>query len=93
MTPKSQGQSVSKLIIFCGILFVHWGAQFAAWNLANQMFPNRVPWQILSVPLMLMAGSTPNASFWLLATLNSVLWAAALTYLIQLLVRGQRATN
>lgn len=84
---------MSKVIIFCGILLVHWGGQFAAWNYANAMFPNRVPWEILSVPLMLMAGSTPNAAFWVLATLNSALWALAGSFLIQLLVRGQRAVR
>jgi len=42
---------------------------------------------------MLMAGSTPNAAFWVLATLNSALWALAGSFLIQLLVRGQRAVR
>lgn len=84
---------MAKVVIFCGILIVHWGAQFAAWMYANAIFPNRLPWEILSAPLMLIAGSAPNAAFWVIATLNSVLWAAVGAYLIQLIVRSQTAAR
>ena len=78
---------MSKVVIFFGILIVHWGAQFAAWVYANAVFPNRLPWDILSAPLMLAAESLSGPAFWVLAALNSLLWAAAGTYLIRLLAR------
>jgi hypothetical protein len=78
---------MTKVVIFCGILIVHWAGQFLAWSYANAVFPHPLAWEILSAPLMLVADALPRGAFWVMATLNSALWAAVGTYLIRLLAR------
>ena len=73
---------MAKTIVFCGILVVHWIGQFLAWSHAESSAPMRVTWKILAAPLVPTVGSLANQYFWAVASLNSVLWAAVLTYIV-----------
>jgi hypothetical protein len=39
-------------------------------------------WAILSAPLVQLAGSFASQYFWIVAELNSLLWAAALSFIV-----------
>jgi hypothetical protein len=69
-----------RALVFLGFLFTHWIAQFMAWSYAGRNAPARVLWIVLATPLMYVVGSLANQYFWIVASLNSVLWATALTY-------------
>ena len=71
-----------KTLIFSGVLILHWIVQFMAWSYAERSAPMRVLWNILATPLMHVGGSITNQYFWIVATANSVLWAAALTFVV-----------
>lgn len=73
---------MAKTLIFFGILTAHWIAQFLVWSYADRSAPARVVWNVLASPLIHLAGSLTNQYFWIVASLNSVLWAAALTYIV-----------
>ena len=69
-------------MIFVVVLITHWIAQFVGWAYAERSAPMRMLWTITAFPLLHVANSLANQYFWTLATLNSVTWAAAFTYLI-----------
>jgi hypothetical protein len=71
-----------RTLVFFGFLFTHWIAQFIAWSYAGRNAPARVLWIVLATPLIHVVGSLANQFFWIVASLNSVLWATALTYII-----------
>jgi hypothetical protein len=69
-----------KTLVFFGFLFTHWIAQFIAWSYTRGNAPARVLWIVLATPLIYVVGSLADEYFWIVASLNSVLWATALTY-------------
>jgi len=71
---------MARILIFVSILVVHWTAQFLAWSYALRNGSMRVLWSILATPLVHLNTSIGNQYFWVIATANSVLWAAILTY-------------
>jgi len=71
-----------KPLLFFVILIVHWVAQFLAWSYAESSGSMRVLWNVLATPLVHVAGSLANEYFWMIASLNSRLWATALTFII-----------
>jgi hypothetical protein len=73
---------MGKTFVFFGILTVHWVAQFLAWSYAERSAAIRLLWKILATPLVHAAGSFANQYFWAVATANSILWAAILTYVV-----------
>ena len=72
---------MGRLLVFSAILIVHWTTQFLAWSYAEYSTLWRVVWNILATPLIHAAGSYSNQYFWIVASLNSVLWAAVFTYI------------
>jgi hypothetical protein len=73
---------VMKVLLFAAILVGHWLMQFLTWSYAMRSAPARLLWNMLSTPLLHLNGSIANQHFWALLTLNSVLWAATLTYIL-----------
>ena len=73
---------MARTLIFVGILVLHWIAQFLAWSYADRSAQTRVLWNVLATPLVHAAGSFTNQYFWIVASLNSVLWAVVWTYVI-----------
>lgn len=71
-----------KTLVFFGVLVIHWVIQFVAWSAAERSAPMRVLWNILATPLVHLGGSVTNQHFWIVATANSILWAAILTYVV-----------
>jgi len=74
-----------KTLLFLVILIVHWVMQFLAWSYAESSGSMRVLWNVLATPLVHVTGSLANEYFWAIASLNSFLWAAALTFIIDIL--------
>jgi hypothetical protein len=75
-------KNISKMTVFLGILVVHWIVQFVAWSYAERNYLMRLLWKIWSTPLLEATGSLANEYFWFVATANSLLWSAALTYVV-----------
>jgi hypothetical protein len=77
-------KATTRIIIFFGIFAAHWVTQFVAWSYAERSgrMEVQVLWKILGAPLIDVAGSFADRNFWAVASLNSVLWAVVLTYLI-----------
>lgn len=77
--PPMRSATIAKSLVFLGFLSAHWIAQFVAWSQAER---GRAPvlWGVLSFPLV--RGSLADQYFWTMASLNSALWAAGLTYLV-----------
>ena len=71
-----------KTIVFFSILILHWSAQFIAWSYTERSASVRVLWNILATPLVHVSGSFANQYFCTVATANSLLWAAVLTYFV-----------
>ena len=71
---------MKKALIF-GLLFaVHSGAQFWSWAYALRNNTASQFWDILSAPLIPLAGYLASQYFWIVAELNSLLWAAVLSF-------------
>ncbi len=77
-----KGSGMGRALVFCGILIFHWISQFLAWTYAEHNALMRLLWNILATPLIHAAGSYNNQYFWVVASLNSLLWAAVLTYFV-----------
>jgi hypothetical protein len=75
-------KALSRTLLFVGMLAVHWIAQFLAWSYAQRNGSMRMLWNILATPLVHIAGSLTNDYFWVIASLNSALWAGIATYLL-----------
>jgi hypothetical protein len=73
---------MTKPLIFCGVLIVHWIAQFLAWSYSERSASMRVLWKVLAAPLVHLAGPFATQYFWVVASLNSALWAAVITYIV-----------
>jgi hypothetical protein len=71
-----------KTFSFVAILVGHWIAQFVAWAMAERTSSLHVVWGILSSPLIQLSGSLTDQYFWVIATANSILWAAVVTWVI-----------
>jgi hypothetical protein len=71
-----------RVLLFALIFAAHWVAQFLAWSLAEKSAALRLVWNILAAPLIHVGGSLVESQFWMVASLNSALWAAVLTGLI-----------
>jgi hypothetical protein len=68
---------MAKPLVFIGVLIFHWAVQFLAWSYAERSSAMRLLWNILATPLIHVAGALTNQYFWIIATANSLLWAAA----------------
>jgi hypothetical protein len=77
-----------KTFSFVAILVGHWIAQFVAWAMAERTSSLHVVWGILSSPLIQLSGSLTDQYFWVIATANSILWAAVVTWVIGMKIRG-----
>ena len=71
-----------KSLLFVSVWAVHWLLQFIAWSYAIRSESARVLWAVLSWPLLHLARHLANEHFWLLASLNSTIWAIAITWLV-----------
>jgi hypothetical protein len=60
-----------------------------AWSYAESSAPMRLLWTVLAMPLVHVSGSIANQYFWVVATANSGLWAAILTYVVARLALKQ----
>jgi hypothetical protein len=57
-------------------------AQFLAWSYAESSGSIRVLWNVLAAPLVHLTGPLANEYFGVIVSLNSFLWAIALTLII-----------
>jgi len=79
---EAKKHNVKKALIFGSFFVAHSAAQFWSWayglrnNTASQF------WVILSAPLVQLAGFFASQYFWIVAELNSLLWAAALSFVV-----------
>lgn len=80
--PLMRSVKVAKSLIFIGILITHWTAQFVAEAYAERSASWRILDRVLAVPLVSIAGHWTLEYYWTVTTLNSVLWAVVLTYVI-----------
>jgi hypothetical protein len=78
-----------RTLVFFGFLLTHWIAQFIAWSYAGHNPAVRALWIVLATPLIHLVGSLANQYFWIVASLNSVLWAATLTFVVDRYVPKQ----
>jgi hypothetical protein len=84
---------VSKTVSFLIIFVLHWVTQFVAWARADAVRSTHAAhllWQVLATPLVEVAGSAMDQYFWLVVSLNSLVWATALTWLLTVLARKRR---
>ena len=56
--------------------------QFLTWTYAEHNVWARILWKILATPLIYALGAFTNQYFWVVMSLNSVVWAAVLTYIM-----------
>jgi hypothetical protein len=73
---------MARTLTFVTVLILHWVGQFVAWSYAERSAPARVVWTVLATPLVSAGGILANRHFWIVSSLNSILWAAVLTYVI-----------
>lgn len=68
-------------IVFLSFFVAHWTAQTIAWANASRDLGWHLLFGVLGMPLVHLAGSYTDDYFLLLSVPNSLIWAAALTYL------------
>jgi len=68
------------LAVFTVALSAHWGLQFWSWSNAERGEAAAAIWAVLSAPVFYAVGSVADRYFWTAANVNSLLWAALLTY-------------
>jgi hypothetical protein len=68
-------------MVFLSFFVAHWIAQAMAWANAARDVEWHLLFGLLGMPLIHLAGSRTDDFFLLLSVPNSLLWAAALTYL------------
>jgi len=73
---------MTKVALFCSFLLSHWIIQFLVWAYATRNSFVHYVWNVLSAPLFYISQSLNNEHFWVVATMNSLLWAACLTFLV-----------
>ena len=76
-----RNRKMKAFYIFVGVFTTHWAAQFLAWSYAERSTLMCALWTTLASPLVHAAGPWENLYFWTVVTLNSALWAGAITYL------------
>jgi len=57
------------------VFALHFLMQLAAWALADSAQGTKIPWRIVSFPLFYLLRSWATLYFWMVAVLNSILWA------------------
>lgn len=67
--------------VFLSFFVAHWIAQAMAWANASRDTDWHLLFGVLGMPLVHLAGSRTDDYFLLLSVPNSLMWAAALTYL------------
>ncbi len=80
----------TEIVFFLVIFVLHWVSQFLAWAMADAIGSTHdahLLWQVLATPLVEVAGSAMDEYFWLVASLNSLVWATALTWFLTLFRR------
>jgi hypothetical protein len=79
-------------VVFLSFFVAHWIAQTMAWANSSRDIGWHLLFGLLGMPLVHLAGSHTDDYFLLLSVPNSLLWAAALTYLAaRLRMRRERA--
>ena len=73
---------MKKALIFAGFFVVHSVTQFWSWAYALRDSTASQFWAILSAPLVPLAGFLASQYFWIVAEINSLLWAAVLSFVI-----------
>lgn len=73
--------NVATGIVFLSFFVAHWIAQAMAWANASRSAAWHLSFDLLAAPLVHLAGSRTDDYFLELSVPNSLLWAAALTYL------------
>jgi hypothetical protein len=79
---EARKHPVKKALIFAGFFVVHSVAQFWSWAYALRDNTASQFWDILSAPLVPLSGYLTSQYFWVVAELNSLLWAAVLSFVI-----------
>jgi hypothetical protein len=72
---------LASAMVFLSFFVAHWIAQAMAWANASADTAWRLLFDLLAAPLIPLAGSRTDEYFLMLSVPNSLLWAAALTYL------------
>ena len=68
--------------VFVCFFVAHWIAQAMAWANSSRDVQWHLLFGLLGLPLVHLAGSHTDDYFLILSVPNSLLWAAALTYLV-----------
>jgi hypothetical protein len=79
---EAKKHNVKKAVIFGSFFVAHSAAQFWSWAYALRNNTASQSWAILSAPLIQLAGFFASQYFWIVAELNSLLWAAALSFVV-----------
>jgi hypothetical protein len=79
---EAEKHRVKKALIFGSFFVAHSAAQFWSWAYALRNHTVSQFWAILSAPLVQLAGFFASQYFWIVAELNSLLWAAALSFVV-----------
>jgi hypothetical protein len=84
MTGRIQARKhpVKKALIFSSLFVAHSAAQFWSWAYALRDNTASQFWDILSAPLVPLSGYLTSQYFWVVAEVNSLLWAAVLSFVI-----------
>jgi hypothetical protein len=81
-------KKVTPAILFLVLFVLHWTTQFLAWARADAIRSTdgaHLFWRVLATPLFEIIGpAVTNEYFWLLMSINSLVWAAALTWCLTL---------
>jgi hypothetical protein len=79
---EAKKHNVKKALVFGSFFVTHSAAQFWSWAYALRNNTASQFWAILSAPLVQLAGFFASQYFWIVAELNSLLWAAALSFIV-----------
>jgi len=69
-------------LVFVSFFVTHWIAQAIAWASASRNMSWHLIFDLLGLPLVHLAGAQTDQYFILLSVPNSLIWAAALTYVV-----------
>jgi len=71
---------MTRVALFFVVFLLHWVIQFIAWSYAARSVFFHYVWDVVAAPVFYLSRSLANEYFWALATGNSLLWAACITY-------------
>ncbi len=74
-------------ILFIVVFAVHSIVQFIFWAWAARDLTALSVYGLLALPLFPLVGSLADQYFWIIASLNSLLWAVTITYIATRLFR------